>query len=171
MVLQIRRKSRLSANHNGISISLVSEDMKQNVLDSGLVFGLVVSSAVIYFEVNAGFLARREFVVLTAYVPAIIGAFLFGIRFGSWYEPIDGEKPYMELVLAPLAVISSSVAIASLTYSFTSLLVGGISGGFIKQFLTSALFPAIVFVIVTWHILFVGSALSSVYLGWRRKYF
>ena len=145
--------------------------MDRNSLESGFVFSALIAVAVIYFEVKAGFLARKEYFALSAYLPAILGAFLFGIRFAKWYQPVEGEKLYMELLLVPLSVIFSSVVVASLIFSLVSISLGGIGSNIVMQYLSSAILPAIVFVISTWHILLFGGIASSLFLGWRNKCF
>lgn len=150
---------------------MTGEYMDRNSLESGLVFSALMAVAVIYFEAKAGFLVRKEYFALSAYLPAIFGAFLFGICFAKWYQPVEGEKLYMELILVPLSVIFFSVLVASLIFSLASISFGGMRPNIVMQYLSSAIFPAIVFVVGTWHILLFGGIASSLFLGWRNKCF
>lgn len=145
--------------------------MDRKSLESGFVFAALLLVAVCYFEYKAGFLNRGEYIALAAYIPVLISAFLFGIKFSRWYIPIEGEKLITDLLLVPLCVVLGSVIVASFIFSLASMLLGGVGPNFINQFLSGALFPGLVFIIGTWHILLVGGLASSIYLGRSNKCF
>ncbi|MBB3166958.1 hypothetical protein [Simiduia aestuariiviva] len=145
--------------------------MDRRSLESGFAFSVVLLVAVTYFEHKAGFLNRGEYIALAAYLPVLIGAFMFGIKLSHWYVPIAGTKPIMELFMVPLCVILGSVVVASFIFSLASMLMGGIGPNYIEQLLSGGLFPGLVFIIGTWHILLVGGLLSSIYLVYRQKCF
>lgn len=149
----------------------MSSGIKGKSIESGLVYSVLIGIAVGYFDAETGFLDRGEYIALFAYIPAVAVAFIAGLKLSSWYLPVKEEKPYLELFLVPLLVILFSVVMASLVFSFASMVSAGAGPDFVKQYLASAILPAVIFIIVTWHILLIGGVISSLILGGRNKCF
>lgn len=73
---------------------------------SSAYFAIAMASSV------ALFLLRFEFVgppVIVAGLVAVLIAALLGYRLGSWYFPVEGERPGFELVAVPLLILFSAV--------------------------------------------------------------
>jgi len=65
------------------------------------------------------------------------------------FVPATNGVASAEIFLIPLCVVTFSIVVASLMFSFAFMVIDGAGPNSIKQYFISALFPAIVFIIGT----------------------
>lgn len=80
--------------------------MQRSRVKSSVYFAIAMASSVAFFLLRFEFIGQP---VIVAGLFAVLIAALLGYRLGSWYFPVDGERPGFELVAVPLLILFSAV--------------------------------------------------------------
>lgn len=133
-------------------------------MKSSAYFAIAMASSVAFF------LLRFEFIgppILVAGLVAVLLAAFLGYRLGSWYLPVEGERPGFEFVAVPLLIAFSALFAGAVTVILCGVLDGPSAGlgEIVLWIIPASLFGVIAFVSVAWPAILVSFLWAGIALA------
>ncbi|MCR6699749.1 MAG: hypothetical protein NVV68_00610 [Dokdonella sp.] len=131
---------------------------------SGGCYAIAMASSVAFFLFHGGI---EDSSFLAASVVAVLAAALIGYWLGSWYLPVEGERPGFELITCPLLVLFLAVSAGSATVGVWHLWEGpsGSLGSAMLLVIPISFSGAIIFVLMAWPAILVSFSLAGIALA------
>lgn len=129
---------------------------------SSIAYAVSLMVSVVFFECQISFLSQGKFIVLSAYVSAVLFAGLIGYKISHWYFPVENLQPKLEVFLVPIAVVFMTSFFAGLSLGVTTE-VSQIGKGFklIKVFQLGFISGAM-FMVIAWPALLFSTITTSI---------
>ncbi|WP_325375913.1 hypothetical protein [Dokdonella sp.] len=123
-----------------------------------------MASSVAFFLFHVG-IEDSSFVA--ASVVAVLAAALIGYWLGSWYLPVEGERPGFELITCPLLVLFLAASAGSATVALWDLWErpSGSLGGAMLLVIPISFSGAIFFMLMVWPAILVSFSLAGIALA------
>ena len=134
---------------------------RELIVGTTAIYFLLMLIALVYFEIENGFLMHGVWHVHFAYIPALFLSSYFGYRFASWYEVVGNERNTLEVICAPVCILFLSVSGAGLFWGFSFFLIEEPNHFSLWPSIVSAISACLAFLHFVWPILLVGGIVAS----------
>lgn len=127
-------------------------------------YAIAMASSVAFFLIHFGI---EDPSFLAAGVVAVLAAALIGYWLGSWYLPVEGERPGFELIICPLLVLYLAASAGSATAVLWDLWERpfGSLGGAMFFAVPFSFSGAIFFMLMVWPAILVSFSLAGIVLA------
>lgn len=134
---------------------------KELTVGTTAIYFLLMLIAIVYFEIENGFLMHGAWQVHFAYIPALFLSSYFGYRLASWYEVVGNEENTLEVVCAPVCILFLSVSGSGLFWGFSFFIIEDTNHYSLWPSIVLAISASVVFLHFVWPILLVGGVVAS----------